>query len=101
MAYIVNFDYLSECSKHLIAPLYRNRFLLFLNMNDIITAEIEQLDTYKALIADALEQFATLYPNRLSDSDNAKITEMLNRMFAHEKEFLIENPNDYFEIYCK
>ncbi len=68
-------------------------------MNEKITAETEQLNKYKALIHDALEQFATLYPTRLPDSDNAKINELLNRMFAHEKEYLNENPDDYFEIY--
>ena len=61
--------------------------------------ELSKLNMYEVICADALNQLQSNSPNQLSEFEKNQIIALLKRMFNAEKEFLIEEPDDYFEIY--
>ncbi len=63
-----------------------------------ITNEIEKLATYEAICKNALYELQLSKPKQLMDFERKKIESVLSRMFENEKDFLLENPTDYFEI---
>jgi hypothetical protein len=63
-----------------------------------ITNEIEELATYEAICKNALYELQLSKPNQIIDYERKKIASILNRMFEDEKDYLIENPTDYFVI---
>ena len=63
-----------------------------------ITNEIEKLATYEAICKNALYELQLSKPNQLIDFERKKIESVLSRMFENEKDFLLENPTDYFDL---
>jgi len=63
-----------------------------------ITNKIEKLATYEAMCKNALYELELSKPNQLDDFERKKIESVLSRMFENEKDYLLENPTDYFVI---
>jgi hypothetical protein len=62
-------------------------------------AEFQKLVNYRIICENALSQFAHNENNQLPEIERRKISEVLDRLFDSELEFLQSQPNDYFEIY--
>lgn len=60
--------------------------------------ELSKLNMYEVICTDALNHLQSNSPKQLSEFEK-KIIALLKRMFNAEKEFLLEEPDDYFEIY--
>ena len=61
--------------------------------------ELSKLNMYEFICTDALNHLQSNSPNQLSEFEKNQIIALLKRMFNAEKEFLLEEPDDYFEIY--
>ena len=61
--------------------------------------ELSKLNMYEVICTDALNHLQSNIPNQLSEFEKKQIIALLKRMFNAEKEFLLEEPDDYFEIY--
>ena len=61
--------------------------------------ELSKLNMYEVICTDALNHLQFNSPNQLSEFEKNQIIALLKRMFNAEKEFLLEEPDDYFEIY--
>ena len=61
--------------------------------------ELSKLNMYEVICTDALNQLQSNSPNQLSEFEKNQIIALLKRMFNAEKEFLLEETDDYFEIY--
>lgn len=61
--------------------------------------ELSKLNMYEVICTDALNHLQSNIPNQLSEFEKNQIKALLKRMFNAEKEFLLEEPDDYFEIY--
>ena len=61
--------------------------------------ELFKLNMYEVICTDALNHLQFNSPNQLSEFEKNQIIALLKRMFNAEKEFLLEEPDDYFEIY--
>ena len=61
--------------------------------------ELSKLNMYEVICTDALNQLQSNSPKQLSEFEKKQIIALLKRMFNAEKEFLLEEPDDYFEIY--
>jgi len=68
-------------------------------MEDKIEAVADKLNFQKQICLDALSEYSANHPAELAPFEKEKIERLLNRMFVAEKEFLYENPGDYFELY--
>lgn len=68
-------------------------------MEEKIETTIIKLNFQKQVCLDALNEYSTNHPSELVPFEKEKIETLLKRMFIAEKEFLCENPDDYFEIY--
>lgn len=61
--------------------------------------ELSKLNMYEVICTDALNHLQSNSPKQLSEFEKNQIIALLKRMFNAEKEFLLEEPDDYFEIY--
>ena len=61
--------------------------------------ELSKLNMYEVICTDALNHLQSNIPNQLSEFEKNQIIALLKRMFNAEKEILLEEPDDYFEIY--
>ncbi len=61
--------------------------------------ELSKLNMYEVICTDALNYLQSNSPKQLSEFEKKQIIALLKRMFNAEKEFLLEEPDDYFEIY--
>ena len=61
--------------------------------------ELSKLNMYEVICTDALNHLQSNSPNQLSEFEKKQFIALLKRMFNAEKEFLLEEPDDYFEIY--
>ena len=61
--------------------------------------ELSKLNMYEVICTDALNYLQSNGPKQLSEFEKKQIIALLKRMFNAEKEFLLEEPDDYFEIY--
>ena len=64
-----------------------------------LKTELNKLNFQQQLCFDALKEYSANHPAELAAFEREKIEKLLNRMFSAEKEFLHENPDDYFELY--
>ena len=68
-------------------------------MKNKIAEELKKLTDYETVCSNALYEYRNAKPNQLTGAESKRIGIILKRMFENEKEFLMENPDDYFEIY--
>jgi len=68
-------------------------------MNEQTENELTRLNSYQEICREALNEFATNNPFKLPAYEKEKIEKLLYRMFDGETDFLVQNSDDYFEIY--
>jgi len=68
-------------------------------MNEQTENELTRLNSYQEICREALNEFATNNPFKLRAYEKEKIEKLLYRMFDGETDFLVQNSDDYFEIY--
>ena len=66
-----------------------------------VDIETEKLKHFETICINALNEFSENHPDRIIASEKEKILLLLSRMFNAEFEFLIQNPNDYLQLYVK
>ena len=70
-----------------------------LETKEKISLELEKLDFYKALSIGVMSDFSKNQPLVLTEPEKEKLIAILTRMFRAEKDYLSQNPEDYFELY--
>ncbi len=68
-------------------------------MEEALENELSKLNTYEAFCIDALNQLHANNPCQMDEFEKNKIVSLLKRMFEAEREYLIDEPDDYLEIY--
>ena len=68
-------------------------------MGEDMQMELAKLNGYEAICLEALDCLQVAKPHILPDVWKAQITQLLQRMFALEKDYLKKNPTDYFGLY--
>lgn len=68
-------------------------------MNEHSENELNKLNAQHEICLEALKEYATNNPFKLPSFEKEKIVKLLYRMFDSEIDFLVQNPDDYFEIY--
>ncbi|MBT6439008.1 MAG: hypothetical protein HOK72_04825 [Flavobacteriales bacterium] len=71
-------------------------------MDKRLIFELGKIEHYKKFVAKLLNGYSSTNPKGLylSQKEFFELKAMLDRMFDNEVDFLIRNPEDYFEIYC-
>ena len=69
------------------------------HLEDKLNTEIEKLHFYLQTCQDALNDHSANHPYRLAEYEKEKIMVLLNRLFDAEIEFLVQSPEDYFNLY--
>ncbi len=64
---------------------------LVLHFDEDVKKEIAKLNRYEDTCINALKD--------LPDNDKTELTSLLQRMFVAEREYLIDSPEMYFELY--
>jgi len=70
-------------------------------MNKRIDLELEKIDCYETLTIGLINDFYKNQPLKVVEPEKKKITAMIRRMFRSEKDYLNQNPKDYFQMYGK
>jgi hypothetical protein len=68
-------------------------------MDEAVKNELSKLNMYEVICADALCQLHLNNPRQLAMFEKDKIISLLKRMFDAEREYLIDESDDYLEIY--
>ena len=66
---------------------------MVLHLSEEINNELSKLNRYEDICVDALKD--------LPDNEKTEITSLLHRMFIAEREYLVDSPEMYFELYEK
>jgi len=61
--------------------------------------ELDKLKHYEAVCLEAIDEFAKHHPQQIVDFEKERIVALLNRMFDGEKDYLLNHPDEYFDIY--
>ena len=70
-------------------------------MREDTTQELDKLNHFHAVSLEAIKEFAEKHQEQLIDFEKERAIALLNRMFNGEKDYLLRNPDDYFEVYGK
>lgn len=68
-------------------------------MEELVENELSKLNMYEVICVDALNQLQFNSPQQLAEFEKNKIILLLKRMFDAEREYLIDESDDYLEIY--
>lgn len=68
-------------------------------MKEKVALELEKIDFYETLSIEVMSDFSRNQPLMLNESEKEKLIAMLRRMFSSEKDYLSQNPRDYFQLY--
>ena len=68
-------------------------------MEELVENELSKLNMYEVILVDALNQLQFNSPQQLAEFEKNKIILLLKRMFDAEREYLIDESDDYLEIY--
>ncbi len=64
-----------------------------------IDLEANKLDKYEKLCIKLIESFANKHRVKIDVFEERQIKQLLTRMFKSEHEYLLNEPEDYFELY--
>jgi len=70
-------------------------------MKEKTALELEKIDCYETLTIGLINDFFKNQPPKVVEPEKKRITAMIRRMFRAEKDYLSQNPEDYFELYSE
>ncbi len=70
-------------------------------MKEKTALELEKIDCYETLTIGLINDFFKNQPPKVVGPEKKRITAMIRRMFRAEKDYLSQNPEDYFELYAE
>jgi len=68
-------------------------------MDEAVKKELSKLNMYEVICADALCQLHLNNLQQLAMFEKDKIISLLKRMFDAEREYIVDESDDYLEIY--
>ena len=68
-------------------------------MKEKTALELEKIDCYETLTIGLINDFFKNQSLPLAESERKHLVAMLRRMFRSEKDYLSQNPKDYFQLY--
>jgi hypothetical protein len=69
-------------------------------MDKRLIFELGKIEHYKKLVSTLVNEYSRRNPKELSRKEFFNFNAMVERMFENEADFLVRNPEDYYEIYC-
>lgn len=68
-------------------------------MNEQTENELNRLNAQHKICLEALNQYTSSNPFSLPSFEKEKLEKLLYRMFDGETDYLVRNPEEYFDIY--